>query len=49
MLWHLTLPAIALTLYLTGMFARVTRSAMLEALDSEHVTVARSRGVPERW
>lgn len=48
MLWHLTLPAIALALYLIGMLARVTRSAMLEALDSEHVTVARSRGVPER-
>ncbi|MFJ3826427.1 ABC transporter permease [Streptomyces sp. NPDC090046] len=48
MLWHLTLPSIALALYLIGMLARVTRSAMLEALDSEHVTVARSRGVPER-
>ncbi|MFE6715442.1 ABC transporter permease [Streptomyces sp. NPDC057695] len=47
-LWHLTLPAVALALYLIGMLARVTRSAMLEALDSEHVTVARSRGVPER-
>ncbi|HEY9367282.1 ABC transporter permease [Streptomyces sp.] len=48
MLWHLTLPSIALALYLIGMLARVTRSAMLEALDGEHVTVARSRGVPER-
>ncbi|MER6312432.1 ABC transporter permease [Streptomyces sp. NPDC001581] len=48
MLWHLVLPAVALALYLIGMLARVTRSAMLEALDSEHVTVARSRGVPER-
>ncbi|GAA2814797.1 ABC transporter permease [Kitasatospora paracochleata] len=48
MLWHLTLPAIALALYLIGMLARVTRSAMLEALDGDHVTVARSRGVPER-
>ncbi|MER5618941.1 ABC transporter permease [Streptomyces sp. NPDC002215] len=47
-LWHLTLPAIALALYLIGMLARVTRSTMREALDSEHVTVARSRGVPER-
>lgn len=46
MLWHLTLPAVALALYLIGMLARVTRSAMLEALDSDHVT--RSRGVPER-
>ncbi|MFD7322661.1 ABC transporter permease [Streptomyces sp. NPDC059875] len=48
MVWHLTLPALALALYLIGMLARVTRTAMLEALDSEHVTVARSRGVPER-
>lgn len=48
MLRHLTLPAVALALYLIGMLARVTRAAMLEALDSEHVTVARSRGVPER-
>ncbi|MFJ7590699.1 ABC transporter permease [Streptomyces sp. NPDC097617] len=48
LLRHLTLPSIALALYLIGMLARVTRSAMLEALDSEHVTVARSRGVPER-
>ncbi|WP_109777307.1 ABC transporter permease [Streptomyces sp. CG 926] len=48
MLWHLTLPSVALALYLIGMLARVTRSAMLEALDSDHVTVARSRGVPER-
>ncbi|ROQ70305.1 peptide/nickel transport system permease protein [Streptomyces sp. 840.1] len=47
MLRHLALPALALALYLIGMLARVTRSAMLEALDSEHVTVARSRGVPE--
>ncbi|MFC1415871.1 ABC transporter permease [Streptacidiphilus cavernicola] len=47
MLWHLTLPAVALALYLIGMLARVTRSAMLEAMGHEHVTVARSRGVPE--
>ncbi|GAB2719560.1 ABC transporter permease [Kitasatospora kifunensis] len=48
MIWHLTLPAIALALYLIGMLARVTRAAMLEQLGSEHVAVARSRGVPER-
>jgi len=47
-LWHLALPAFALALYLIGLLSRVTRSAMLEALDDEHVTVARSRGVPER-
>lgn len=48
LLWHLTLPAVALALYLIGMLARVTRAAMLEVLGHEHVTVARSRGVPER-
>jgi peptide/nickel transport system permease protein len=37
MLWHLALPALALALYLIGLLARVTRSAMLEALDHEHV------------
>jgi peptide/nickel transport system permease protein len=45
---HLTLPAIALSLYLIGLLARVTRSAMLEAMEDEHVMVARSRGVPEQ-
>ncbi|WP_330299508.1 ABC transporter permease [Streptomyces sp. NBC_00503] len=48
MLWHLTLPAVALALYLIGMLARVTRAAMLDVLGQEHVTVARSRGVSER-
>ncbi|MER5865118.1 ABC transporter permease [Kitasatospora sp. NPDC002040] len=47
MLWHLTLPAIALACYLIGMLARVTRAAMLDGLGQEHVTVARSRGVSE--
>ncbi|WP_083646706.1 ABC transporter permease [Kitasatospora sp. CB01950] len=46
--WHLTLPAVALALYLVGLLARVTRSAMLDELGSEHVAVARARGVPER-
>ncbi|WP_328755327.1 ABC transporter permease [Streptomyces sp. NBC_00269] len=48
LLWHLTLPAVALSLYLIGMLARVTRSAMLDVLGQEHVTVALSRGVPKR-
>ncbi|MFD6936303.1 ABC transporter permease [Streptomyces goshikiensis] len=47
MLWHLTLPAVALALYLIGMLARVTRAAMLDVLGQEHVTVARSRGVSD--
>ncbi|WP_044379366.1 ABC transporter permease [Streptomyces noursei] len=48
LLWHLTLPALALALYLIGMLARVTRGAMLDVLGQEHVTVALSRGVPKR-
>ncbi|WP_424217075.1 ABC transporter permease (plasmid) [Streptomyces sp. BI20] len=47
-LWHLTLPAVALALYLVGMLARITRSTMLDGLAADHVTVARARGVPER-
>ena len=46
-LYNLTLPAIALAVTLTGLLARVTRSAMLDELGREHVEVARSRGVAE--
>ncbi|WP_327358259.1 ABC transporter permease [Streptomyces sp. NBC_01304] len=48
MLYHLTLPSIALALPFVGVLARVTRAAMLEQLGREHVAVARSRGIPER-
>ncbi|MDF2708604.1 MAG: transporter permease, partial [Nonomuraea muscovyensis] len=47
-LHHLTLPAVALALTFAGVLARVSRSAMLEQLGQEYVTVARGRGVPER-
>ncbi|WP_214318341.1 ABC transporter permease [Nonomuraea sediminis] len=48
MLYHLTLPAVALSLYWTGVLARVTRSSMLDELGRDHVEVARARGVRER-
>ncbi|WP_413563204.1 ABC transporter permease [Catenulispora pinistramenti] len=48
MAYHLTLPALALSLYWVGTLARVTRAAMLAELSKEHVAVARSRGIPER-
>ncbi|MFI6600715.1 ABC transporter permease [Nonomuraea sp. NPDC050536] len=48
MLYHLTLPAVALSLYWTGVLSRVTRSSMLDELGRDHVEVARARGVPER-
>ncbi|MFI9597682.1 ABC transporter permease [Nonomuraea sp. NPDC052265] len=48
MIYHLTLPSLALALYWTGWLARVTRSAMRDQLALDHVTVARGRGLPER-
>lgn len=47
-LHHLALPSVALALPFVGVLARVTRAALLEEFAQEHVTVARSRGVPER-
>jgi peptide/nickel transport system permease protein len=47
-LYHLTLPAIALAIALIALVLRVTRSAMVEALDQEYVETARSRGFTER-
>ena len=43
-LYHLTLPAIALSLTFIALVARVTRSSMLDELGREHVEVALSRG-----
>lgn len=48
MIYHLTLPAIALAVVTFGLIARVTRATFKEELASEHVEVARSRGVPDR-
>ena len=45
---HLVLPVITLTLTLLAHVSRLTRSSMLEALDSTYVKVARARGLPER-
>ncbi|WP_327088895.1 ABC transporter permease [Nonomuraea sp. NBC_01738] len=48
MIYHLTLPSLALALYWIGWLARVTRGAMRDQLALDHVTVARGRGLPER-
>jgi peptide/nickel transport system permease protein len=45
---HMTLPAIALALANIAYVSRVTRAAVAEELDREHVETARSRGIPER-
>ena len=47
-LYHLTLPAIALSLTFVALLGRVTRSSMLDELGREHVEVAVSRGIPYR-
>jgi peptide/nickel transport system permease protein len=47
-LYHLTLPAIALSIALIALVLRVTRSAMIDSLNQEYVETARSRGLKER-
>ncbi len=44
---HLLLPAIALAAYSTAQAARMVRSAMLEVLGENYISVARAKGVPE--
>jgi peptide/nickel transport system permease protein len=45
---HLALPAIALALTGMGLVLKLTRTAMINALESDYVTFARARGIPER-
>jgi peptide/nickel transport system permease protein len=44
---HMVLPAIALGWYQVAAVARLTRSSMLEVLDSEYVKMARLKGLSE--
>ena len=45
---HLVLPAITLGYHLSSSMTRLTRSSMLDVLDSEYVKMARIKGLPER-
>ncbi len=45
---HLVLPAITLGIALTGLQGRITRASMLEVLDMDYITTARSKGLKER-
>ncbi|WP_338090437.1 ABC transporter permease [Planosporangium thailandense] len=47
-LLHLTLPAVALALPAIAVVARITRTAVVEERDTEHVSVSLARGVPWR-
>lgn len=48
MLWHLTLPAIALSLTIAAFMLRHTRASMIAVLDQDYVTFARARGLAWR-
>lgn len=45
-LWHLILPAISLAVLFLAYISRVTRTALVAQLHSEHVDTARVRGIP---
>ncbi|HDI10862.1 MAG TPA: ABC transporter permease [Candidatus Acetothermia bacterium] len=45
---HLVLPAVTLGIAQTGLLGRMTRAAMLEVLDADYITTARSKGLRER-
>jgi peptide/nickel transport system permease protein len=44
---HLVMPSIALGWYFAASMLRLTRSSMLEVLDSEYIKLARLKGLPE--
>jgi len=44
---HLIMPAVTLGWYFTAAQTRLTRSSMLDVLDSEYIKMARIKGVPE--
>ena len=46
---HFTLPAVALAFASLAIVARVTRAAVREAADRDHVLTAVSRGIPARY
>lgn len=44
---HLVLPTVTLGFFVAASIMRITRSAMLDALEADYVRTARSKGVPE--
>jgi peptide/nickel transport system permease protein len=47
-LYHLVLPALTLALAMAPILIRSLRAALLEVLESEYITTARSKGLSER-
>jgi peptide/nickel transport system permease protein len=46
-LYHLTLPAVTLSLIYIALIARVTRASVLETLGEDYIRTARAKGLPE--
>ncbi len=46
---HLILPAVTLGWVSMASLTRLTRSAMLDVIDSDYIKMARIKGVPEKW
>lgn len=47
-IWHLVLPAIALSYASTAYITRIMRSSMLEVLNAEYIKTARAKGLSEK-
>ena len=45
---HLILPTVTLGIYLSGIYTRLTRTHMIDILQSDFIRAARARGLPER-
>jgi peptide/nickel transport system permease protein len=45
--WHLVLPWLVLAFLHAGVYARLTRSQMLDALGEDYIRTARAKGLPE--
>jgi peptide/nickel transport system permease protein len=46
-IYHLTLPAIAFSIFLTAIVARQTRAAILDVMERDYIVFARARGLSE--
>ena len=45
--WHMVLPVIALAIGPLALITKITRAAVLDLVDQDHVAFARARGIPE--
>ena len=48
-LHHLVLPALSVGLAMMAYITRVTRSALLEVINTDYIRTARAKGLKERW